>query len=134
MPSADERQDDCTPDETGPGLAAVLPFPSLGRRVVNDAPEQAPAGAVPLRIVIGEVLREERHRQERTLAEVARDAAVSLPYLSEIERGRKDVSSDLLAAVGDALDLTLVEVLDRCVDRLRIDMRGGGTGMRLLAA
>ena len=60
-------------------------------------------------------------------------AAVSLPYLSEIERGTKEVSSDLLAAVAGALDLTLVEVLERCVGRLRAQMRGG-SGIQLRAA
>ena len=81
--------------------------------------------------MIGEVLRDERHTQQRTLADVAGDAAVSLAYLSEIERGRKEISSDLLAAVGDALDLSLVEILERCVDRLRAQ---GSSGIQLLAA
>lgn len=88
-------------------LAEVLAFPTGAQR--------------PLRDVVGEVLREERHRQERTLADVAAGAAVSLPYLSEVERGRKDVSSDLLAAVCDELAIPLVEVLERCADHLRAD-------------
>jgi transcriptional regulator with XRE-family HTH domain len=84
-----------------------------------------------LRDLLGEVLRDERHRQRRTLAEVSDAAAVSLPYLSEIERGRKDVSSDLLHAVCDALDLPLVEVLDRCAGRLRArSQRGSGIQLR----
>ena len=87
----------------------------------------------PLRDVIGEVLRDERLDQQRTLAEVARQAAVSLPYLSEVERGRKDVSSDLLAAICDALDLPLADVLERSSERLRPTMRAG-SGMMLLAA
>ena len=74
-----------------------------------------------LRDVLGDVLREERRRQERTLAEVAADAAVSLPYLSEVERGRKEVSSDLLDAIGTALELPLVEILERAAERLRTD-------------
>jgi transcriptional regulator with XRE-family HTH domain len=73
----------------------------------------------PLRDVIGEVLREERQDQGRTLADVAREAHVSLPYLSEVERGRKEVSSDVLAAICDALELPLVDVLERSADRLR---------------
>ena len=76
-----------------------------------------------LRDVIGDVLRTERQRQARTLADVAEQAAVSLPYLSEVERGRKEVSSDLLDAIGTALDLPLVEILERSAERLRTDVR-----------
>lgn len=95
-----------------------------------DAPTVDEPG---LRTVIGEVLRDERHRQERTLADVAREAAVSLPYLSEVERGRKEVSSELLHAVCVALDLTLVQVLERSVERLRPGAQGG-PGIQMLAA
>ena len=108
-------------------LATVLRFPSNPLHAGRDQSDDA----TPLRTVIGDVLRDERQAQERTLADVAGDAAVSLPYLSEIERGRKEVSSDLLAAVGDALDLSLVEILERCVDRLRAQ---GGSGIQLRAA
>jgi Helix-turn-helix domain len=94
----------------------VLRFPSVARRA-QLVPEED-----RLRTVVGAVLRDERTRQSRTLADVAAESAVSLPYLSEIERGRKEVSSDLLTAVAGALDLTLVVVLERCVERLR----GGG--------
>ena len=69
--------------------------------------------------MIGDVLRDERHDQGRTLAEVAEAAHVSLPYLSEVERGRKEVSSDVLAAICDALDLPLVHVFERGAERLR---------------
>jgi len=114
-------------------LAEVLAFPSPRRAHdrAHDAVEQGTD--VPLRVVVGDVLRDERREQERTLADVAAAAAVSLPYLSEIERGTKEVSSDLLAAVAGALDLTLVEVLERCVGRLRAQMRGG-SGIQLRAA
>lgn len=77
-------------------------------------------GRPKLRDVIGEVLREERHEQGRTLADVAEAAAVSLPYLSEIERGTKEVSSDLLEAVHTALGLDLGEVLERANQRLAL--------------
>jgi len=73
----------------------------------------------PLREVLGEVLREERVDQGRTLAEVAAAAHVSLPYLSEVERGRKEPSSDIVAAVARALELPLPEVLERSAGRLR---------------
>src|SRR5258705_10047785 len=64
-----------------------------------------------LRTTLGEVLRRTRQEQGRTLADVARAARVSMPYLSEVERGRKDVSSEVLAAVCDALRVDLSEVL-----------------------
>src|SRR5215471_13584053 len=64
-----------------------------------------------LRTVIGEVLRRTRLEQGRTLADVARAARVSMPYLSEVERGRKEASSEVLAAVCDALRIDLAEVV-----------------------
>lgn len=84
------------------------------------APTPEPADDRRLRHVIGDTLREERLRQGRTLSEIAEEAAVSLPYLSEIERGRKDVSSDVLHAVHHALGLELDEVLERAAERLRV--------------
>ena len=64
-----------------------------------------------LRTLLGEVLRRARHGQRRTLADVARAARVSMPYLSELERGRKEASSEVLAAVCDALRVELSDVL-----------------------
>src|ERR1700733_7216087 len=64
-----------------------------------------------LRTVVGEVLRRHRQEQGRTLAEVAREACVSMPYLSEVERGRKEPSSEILAAVCDSLRIELADLL-----------------------
>jgi transcriptional regulator with XRE-family HTH domain len=64
-----------------------------------------------LRTLLGDVLRRARHRQRRTLADVARAARVSMPYLSELERGRKEASSEVLAAVCEALRIELSDVL-----------------------
>lgn len=64
-----------------------------------------------LREAIGERLRRVRTDQHRTLREVSRAARVSLGYLSEVERGRKEPSSELLAAICAALDLPLDELL-----------------------
>ncbi|MFV2103369.1 helix-turn-helix domain-containing protein [Micromonospora sp. LOL_024] len=72
-----------------------------------------------LRRVIGAVLRRERQRQSRTLREVARAAGVSVPYLSEVERGRKEASSEVLAAICRALDLYLSDLLEEVRDELR---------------
>lgn len=64
-----------------------------------------------LRTLVGDVLRRHRLAQGRTLADVARAARVSLPYLSEVERGRKEASSEVLAAVCEALRVELGDVL-----------------------
>lgn len=66
---------------------------------------------VLLRRVLGDSLRAERLAQHRTLREVSGVARVSLGYLSEIERGQKEASSELLAAICDALGVRLSEVL-----------------------
>ena len=65
-----------------------------------------------LREVIGDVLRQARTGQGRTLREVSDGARVSLGYLSEVERGEKEASSELLAAISGALDVPLSVVLD----------------------
>jgi transcriptional regulator with XRE-family HTH domain len=64
-----------------------------------------------LRTLVGDVLRRNRLGQRRTLADVARDARVSVPYLSEVERGRKEASSEVLAAVCGALGIELSDLL-----------------------
>lgn len=67
--------------------------------------------AVLLREAIGDRLRHARTNQRRTLREISRTARVSLGYLSEVERGQKEASSELLAAICDALELPLYELL-----------------------
>lgn len=67
--------------------------------------------AVLLREVVGDVLRRARTAQGRTLREVSDTARVSLGYLSEVERGRKEASSELLSAICTALDVPLSRVL-----------------------
>jgi transcriptional regulator with XRE-family HTH domain len=64
-----------------------------------------------LRTTVGEVLRRTRLAQRRTLADVARAARVSVPYLSELERGRKEASSEILAAICEALRVDLPDLL-----------------------
>ncbi|OIJ93971.1 helix-turn-helix domain-containing protein [Streptomyces monashensis] len=78
-----------------------------------QAPETEPGeGKEPLwRDLVGEVLRRERRAQDRTLKDVADTARISLPYLSEIERGRKEASSEVLAAAAHALGLGLGDLL-----------------------
>ena len=62
---------------------------------------------VLLRESVGQSLRRARTEQSRTLRDVARDARVSLGYLSEVERGQKEASSELLNSICEALGLTL---------------------------
>jgi transcriptional regulator with XRE-family HTH domain len=64
-----------------------------------------------LRTMLGEVLRRTRREQGRTLADVAKVARVSMPYLSEVERGRKEASSEVLAAICDSLGIDLSDLL-----------------------
>lgn len=66
---------------------------------------------VLLREELGDVLRQQRRAQGRTLREVSKAARVSLGYLSEIERGEKEASSELLASVCEALDLPMSDCL-----------------------
>ena len=73
---------------------------------------------VLLRRLVGEVLRRHRLRQSRTLRDVSAAARVSLGYLSEIERGRKEASSELLSAICAALDVSLADVLREVSDDL----------------
>ena len=77
------------------------------------------------------MLREERGDQCRTLADVAEASWVSLQYLSEVERGRKDISSELLAAVCRGLEVSLPDVLERAADKLRA--HGSGLDAQMLA-
>ncbi|BBY36202.1 transcriptional regulator ClgR [Mycobacterium mantenii] len=76
-----------------------------------------------VREVIGDVLREARTTQGRTLREVSDSARVSLGYLSEVERGRKEPSSELLNAICDALDVPLSSVLTYAGERMASEER-----------
>ncbi|MFE0676945.1 helix-turn-helix domain-containing protein [Streptomyces sp. NPDC058867] len=87
----------------------------------------APAPREPLwRDLVGDVLRRERLAQERTLKDVAEAARISMPYLSEVERGRKEASSEVLAAAAHALGLGLGDLLSRAQGELiRLTSRHG---------
>jgi transcriptional regulator with XRE-family HTH domain len=81
---------------------------------------------VKLREALGDALRRRRQAQGRTLREVAAAAGVSLTYLSEVERGRKEASSEVLEAVCSALDLVLAELLFEVAETLAAAMVSGG--------
>lgn len=76
---------------------------------------------VLFRRLLGEVLRARRVDQGRTLRQLCADAGVSLGYMSEIERGRKEASSELLAAICGALDLPLSELLSDVSDAVALE-------------
>ena len=66
-----------------------------------------------VRRLLGDVLRELRQEQGRTLRDVSADARVSLGYISEIERGQKEASSECLAAICQALDVPLSVIMQK---------------------
>ncbi|HLS93509.1 MAG TPA: helix-turn-helix transcriptional regulator [Microbacterium sp.] len=69
---------------------------------------------------IGDVLRDFRQQQGQTLRQVASKASVALGYLSEVERGQKEVSSEILASVTEALGVPMSTVMRRVGDRLAV--------------
>lgn len=73
-----------------------------------------------LRRLLGDVLRRQRQRQGRTLREVSAAARVSLGYLSEVERGQKEASSELLASICGALEVPLSTVMREVSDELAL--------------
>src|ERR1700743_1893320 len=83
-----------------------------------------------LREVLGDVLRRARTKQGRTLRQVSDSARVSLGYLSEVERGRKEASSELLSAICDALDVPLSQLLVDASGQLPRRERGMASARR----
>ncbi|SNX56236.1 helix-turn-helix protein [Streptomyces sp. TLI_55] len=125
--------------EQAPNQARVIPLRPIPARAAGDRPSAArpgittppavrpvadrPAGSPPpkeplWRDLVGDVLRRERLAQERTLKDVADAARISMPYLSEVERGRKEASSEVLAAAAQALGLGLGDLLARAQGEL----------------
>jgi transcriptional regulator with XRE-family HTH domain len=76
---------------------------------------------VLFRRLLGEVLRSRRIEQGRTLRQLCAEARVSLGYMSEIERGQKEASSELLAAICSALDVPLSELLSEVSDAVALE-------------
>lgn len=75
---------------------------------------------VLMRQEIGDVLRDFRLQKGRTLRQVAGDASVALGYLSEVERGQKEASSEILSAVAEALETPLSIILGEVSQRLAL--------------
>lgn len=96
-------------------MAELLPFPRVPRsdRPRSNDPE-------PLwRHLLGDQLRRRRHHREETLTATAEKAGVSPQYLSEVERGLKEPSSEMIAAIAGALDTSLIELTSAVADELR---------------
>jgi transcriptional regulator with XRE-family HTH domain len=93
-------------------MAEIIPMPTKRPRIPRQ-PE-------PLwRDALGDRLRRIRHGRGERLADTAERAGVSPQYLSEMERGLKEPSSEMIAAVAGALEVTLVELTAAVVDDLR---------------
>ncbi|HAQ59182.1 MAG TPA: transcriptional regulator [Microbacterium sp.] len=69
---------------------------------------------------IGDVLRDFRLQKGQTLRQVAGKASVALGYLSEVERGQKEASSEILASVADALDVPISMIMREVGDRISV--------------
>lgn len=89
------------------------------------------------REAVGRQLREERHRRGERIADVAGRAGISPQYLSELERGRKEASSEMLSAIAGALDLTVGDLVTGSSRHLATSGQRAGAvarGLTLLAA
>ncbi|PLS27127.1 XRE family transcriptional regulator [Bifidobacterium parmae] len=104
-----------TDGEERPARAAATAEPAA------KAETREPA-ELTLREAIGRVLRDLRTRDHKTLREVSEKAGVSLGYLSEVERGQKEASSELLSSIAEALGVSTAQLLRMVADRL--DMVG----------
>ncbi|MDY0983680.1 helix-turn-helix transcriptional regulator [Microbacterium sp. CFBP9023] len=96
-------------------MADLVPFP----RAPHSA-RPRPSEPEPLwRQMVGDQLRRRRHDRDETLTETAGNAGVSPQYLSEVERGLKEPSSEMIAAIAGALDTSLIELTSAVADELR---------------
>jgi transcriptional regulator with XRE-family HTH domain len=86
------------------------------------------------RELLGAQLRRLRHERGDTLGETADRAGISPQYLFEIERGRKEPSSEMIAAVGGALDVTILDLTQAVADAVRAPQRGRTTASVLALA
>ncbi|MDK8819480.1 helix-turn-helix transcriptional regulator [Corynebacterium amycolatum] len=100
-------------DATAPSArVAVAEQPeSVAKLTAQDLAERGESREPLLREALGETLRDIRSRSGQTLRELSENAAISPGYLSELERGRKEVSSELLASVCAALGVTVSDLM-----------------------
>ncbi|MEU9831355.1 helix-turn-helix transcriptional regulator [Streptosporangium sp. NPDC048047] len=104
--------------------------PATGRTDPKPSPVREPLW----RHVLGERLRDLRHERGEKLSETARRAGVSPQYLSEMERGVKEPSSEMIAAVAGALDVTLIDLTLAVAESLRSAQSGTSRGATCSAA
>jgi DNA-binding XRE family transcriptional regulator len=103
-----------------PDRANVYPLPQRREPQRREPQRREPHRREPLwREVLGHRLRTLRREQGETLMETAARAGISPQYLSEIERGRKEPSSEMIAALAGALDLTLIDLTEQVTEDLR---------------
>lgn len=96
------------------------PRPRSDRSRPTDKPRRPADGPEPLwRHLLGDQLRRRRHERDETLTETAEKAGVSPQYLSEVERGLKEPSSEMIAAIAGALEVTLIELTSGVAADLR---------------
>ena len=97
---------------------AVLQVSAVGFVSTEVSAKSAVLNVVLVRQEIGDVLRDFRLQKGRTLRQVAGKASVALGYLSEVERGQKEASSEILASVADALEVPISVIMRQVSDRL----------------
>jgi len=105
------RPQTARPQSARPGIARPVSERPATTQQRPPVPQDLAPREPLWRDLVGDVLRRERLAQERTLKDVADAARISMPYLSEVERGRKEASSEVLAAAAHALGLGLGELL-----------------------
>src|SRR3954452_24391820 len=94
-------------------MGEVVPLP-VRREPPQHTEQPRPDGVEPLwRESVGRELRSERRASGRRLVDVAEEAGISPQYLSEVERGLKDPSSELLVAMAGALGLSVADLSSR---------------------
>ena len=117
VPHAQEQPDEAKEVSLREAIGHVLR--DLRTHAVPHAQEQPDeAKEVSLREAIGHVLRDLRTRDHKTLREVSEKAGVSLGYLSEVERGQKEASSELLSSIAQSLGLSTAQMLRMVADYL----------------
>jgi DNA-binding XRE family transcriptional regulator len=108
------------------GMGEIITFPRRAQQTANEREHEVPPAVDPLwREAVGDVLRGVRQEHGDRLADVAERAGVSVQYLSEVERGRKEPSSEMIAAIAGAQGLTLLDLTLAVAGRLGTQQSAG---------
>lgn len=111
---------------------ALRPAAQRTGRIRTDREKEAPAYEPLWRHLVGDHFRQVRQERGETLSQVATRAGVSPQYLSEVERGRKEPSSEMVAAISRALDLTLLDLTSAVTEALRHEFSSPLRGEHLM--